>query len=204
MGQLDASIVTLALPTLREEFHATLGAIEWVTLAYLVVLVGAVTVVGRLADITGRKLLYIYGFGVFTIGSILCGVAPTLLFLDAARVLQAIGAALLQANSVALITHGVPRAKLGHAIGIQGGAQAVGLALGPAVGGGLIGLGGWRLMLALSCSAIRATVARRRPWPREPRRSPIGPSATPRCRGCPVRSCSLMLTWRTVRPTRPC
>jgi len=153
MGQLDASIVTLALPTLREEFHATLGAIEWVTLAYLVVLVGAVTVVGRLADITGRKLLYIYGFGVFTIGSILCGVAPTLLFLDAARVLQAIGAALLQANSVALITHGVPRAKLGHAIGIQGGAQAVGLALGPAVGGGLIGLGGWRLIFFVNVPA---------------------------------------------------
>jgi EmrB/QacA subfamily drug resistance transporter len=153
MGQLDASIVTLALPTLREEFHTTLGAIEWVTLAYLVVLVGAVTVVGRLADITGRKLLYIYGFGLFTVGSILCGLAPSLLFLDAARVLQAVGAALLQANSVALITHGVPREKLGQAIGIQGGAQAVGLALGPAVGGALIGLGGWRLIFFVNVPA---------------------------------------------------
>lgn len=153
MGQLDASIVSLALPTLRDEFHATLGAIEWVTLAYLVVLVGGVTVVGRLADIMGRKLLYTYGFAIFTVGSILCGFAPSLLFLDGSRVLQAVGAALLQANSVALITHGVAREKLGQAIGIQGGAQAVGLALGPAVGGALIAIGGWRLIFFVNVPA---------------------------------------------------
>ena len=153
MGQLDASIVTLALPTLRQQFNASLGAIEWVALAYLVVLVGSVTVVGRLSDMTGRKLLYTYGFGLFTVGSVLCGLAPNLLFLDAARVLQALGAAMLQANSVALITHAVPRDKLGRGIGIQGAAQAVGLALGPAVGGLLIGLGGWRLIFFVNVPA---------------------------------------------------
>lgn len=146
MGQLDASIVTLALPTLRTQFHSSLGAVEWVAIAYLVVLVAAVTVVGRLSDMSGRKLVYTYGFGVFTIGSALCGLSPSLLFLIGARVLQAFGAAMLQANSVALITHSMPGNRLGRAIGIQGAAQALGLALGPAAGGLLIGLGGWRLI----------------------------------------------------------
>jgi MFS family permease len=85
MGQLDASSVTLALPTLQHEFQASLGEVEWVALAYLIVLVGVVTVVGRVADMAGRKLLYTYGFGVFTLGAALCGLAPSLLFLDGAR-----------------------------------------------------------------------------------------------------------------------
>lgn len=146
MGQLDASIVTLALPTIAREFHASLVDVEWVSLTYLLVLVSAITVVGRLADMTGRKLLYLYGFLVFTAGSALCGLAPNLLALDGARIVQAIGAAMLQANSVALIVHSVPERTLSRAIGIQGAAQAIGLALGPAIGGLLIALGGWRLI----------------------------------------------------------
>ena len=133
MGQLDASIVTLALPQLGRELHAHVGAVEWVALSYLLVLVATVATVGRLADAVGRKLLYVYGFAVFTVGSALCGLAPTLGLLIAARVLQAVGAAMLQANSVALITEAVPRPLLGRALGVQGTAQALGLALGPAV-----------------------------------------------------------------------
>lgn len=146
MGQLDASIVTLALPTIGREFSASLAEVEWVALAYLLVLVSAVTAVGRVADMVGRKLLYVYGFVVFTVGSALCGLAPSLVLLDLARVLQAVGAAMLQANSVALIAHAVPARFLARAIGIQGAAQAVGLALGPAVGGLLIAASGWRLV----------------------------------------------------------
>lgn len=146
MGQLDASIVSLALPTLHTTFHVAIGAVEWVALAYLLVLVSAVVAVGRLADMVGRKLLYMYGFGVFILGSALCGVAPNLSFLIAMRVLQALGAAMLQANSVALIVQAMPKGMLGRGIGIQGAAQAVGLAVGPALGGVLITLGGWRLI----------------------------------------------------------
>src|SRR5579872_921404 len=145
MGQLDASIVSLALPTLRVDFHASIGAVEWVALAYLLTLVSAVVAVGRFADMAGRKLLYTYGFGIFILGSILCGVSPNLPVLIAARVLQAFGAAMLQANSVALIVQAMPEGMLGRGIGVQGAAQAVGLAVGPAVGGLLITLGGWRL-----------------------------------------------------------
>ena len=128
MGQLDASIVTVAFPTLQRAFHASVASVTWVGLSYLVVLVAGVTAVGRLADMVGRKLLYTYGFVVFIIGSALCAAAPNLVTLDAFRVLQAAGAAMLQANSVAIIYLAMPREKLGRAIGVQGAAQALGLA----------------------------------------------------------------------------
>jgi EmrB/QacA subfamily drug resistance transporter len=153
MGQLDASIVTLALPHLTRDLHASVGAVEWVALTYLLVLVATVATVGRLADAVGRKLLYVYGFGVFTAGSVLCGLAPTLAVLIAARAIQAVGAAMLQANSVALITEAMPPRLLGRGIGIQGTAQALGLALGPAIGGVLLALGGWRLLFLVNLPA---------------------------------------------------
>ena len=146
MGQLDASIVTLAFPTLRHAFGASLASVQWVGQAYLIVLIGLLTAVGRYADMVGRKLLYTYGFVVFIVGSAACGLAPNLGALIAFRVLQGAGAAMLQANSVAIIAGAVPRRELGRAIGIQGAAQALGLALGPAVGGLLISAGGWRLI----------------------------------------------------------
>ncbi len=153
MGQLDASIVTLAFPTLKTDFHSSLGSVQWVGLSYLLVLVAMVTAVGRVADMVGRKLLYTYGFLIFIIGSALCGVAPNLGTLDAFRVLQAFGAAMLQANSVAIIVGALPAEKLGQGIGIQGAAQALGLSLGPAVGGALIALGGWRLIFFVNVPA---------------------------------------------------
>ncbi|MCU1684729.1 MAG: drug resistance transporter, EmrB/QacA subfamily [Amycolatopsis sp.] len=150
MGQLDASIVTLALPTMSRDFGVSVGAVEWVSLSYLLTVVAAVTVFGWLADAIGRKLLYTYGFGVFVLGSALCGFAPNLGLLIAARVLQALGAAMLQANSVALIRQVMPPDRLGRGIGVQGAAQAVGLALGPTVGGLLMTLGGWPLIFLVN------------------------------------------------------
>jgi EmrB/QacA subfamily drug resistance transporter len=153
MGQLDASIVTLAIPSLRQDLHASLGAVMWVSLSYLLVLVGTVPVIGRLADIAGRKLLYTYGFAVFTLASLGCGLAPNLAALLAMRVVQAVGAAMLQANSVALIRTTVRADQLTRAIGLQGAAQALGLALGPALGGVLIGLAGWRWVFYVNVPA---------------------------------------------------
>jgi EmrB/QacA subfamily drug resistance transporter len=150
MGQLDASIVSLALPTLQRHFHASLGQVEWVALGYLLVLVATVPAVGRLSDMVGRKLLYTYGFAVFSGASVACGLAPNLPLLDVFRAVQALGAAMLQANSVALIATTMPREKLSRAIGVQGAAQAIGLALGPTIGGALIALGGWRLIFLVN------------------------------------------------------
>lgn len=153
MGQLDASVVALALPSLRRDFNASLAAVEWVSLSYLLVLVALVAAVGRFADMAGRKLLYTYGFLLFTAASVGCGLAPGLLALDAFRALQAVGAAMLQANSVALIATAVPADKLGRAIGVQGAAQALGLALGPTVGGLLIAVASWRWIFFLNVPA---------------------------------------------------
>src|SRR5215471_1748684 len=144
LGQLDASIAGLVLPTLEQTFSATVASVEWVAIAYLVTLAALVVPFGRLADLAGRKLLYVSGFIVFIIGSALCGLAPSLAWLIGFRVLQAIGAAMLQANSVAIITAAVARRRLGRAIGIQGAAQAIGLSVGPSVGGFLIDSLGWQ------------------------------------------------------------
>ena len=159
MSQLDASIVTQALPTLQHDFHASLGDVQWVGLAYLLTLVSLVTAVGRVADVVGRKLLYTYGFGIFVLGSALCGFAPNLLVLDGFRVLQGIGAAMLQANSVAIIVISMPRERLGQGIGLQGAAQALGLSLGPTVGGFLIATGGWPLIFFVNVPVGLAGIA---------------------------------------------
>jgi EmrB/QacA subfamily drug resistance transporter len=150
MGQLDASIVTVALPTLQHTFDASVGAVTWVGLSYLLVLVATVTAVGRFADMWGRKLLYVYGFVLFTLASVLCGLAPSLGALCVFRGVQAVGAAMLQANSLAIIVLVVPGRALGRAIGFQGAAQALGLAMGPTVGGLLLAAGGWRLIFFIN------------------------------------------------------
>jgi EmrB/QacA subfamily drug resistance transporter len=150
MGQLDASIVTLALPALERSFHSGVAAVSWVGLSYLLVLVATVAAVGRFADMVGRKLLYIYGFAIFIGSSALCATAPNLISLDCFRALQAVGAAMLQANSVAIIALAVPADRLGRSLGVQGAAQALGLALGPSVGGLLLAAGGWRLLFLVN------------------------------------------------------
>jgi EmrB/QacA subfamily drug resistance transporter len=150
MGQLDASIVNLAYPSLQQAFGTTVGAVQWVGLSYLMVLIVGVAAVGRVADMLGRKLLYMYGFLVFGLGSALCAAAPSLLFLDVFRLVQAVGAVMLQANSLAIIASSLSRGRLGRGIGVQGTAQALGLGCGPLVGGVLIGLGGWRLIFLVN------------------------------------------------------
>ena len=103
MGQVDASIAQLVLPELRQSFHEPVRAVAWVSIAYLLVVTAMLPIVGRLSDILGRKLLYCCGFLVFVVGSGLCGLAPNLDSLIGARVLQALGATLMMANSVAII-----------------------------------------------------------------------------------------------------
>ncbi|MFZ0169835.1 MAG: MFS transporter [Candidatus Dormiibacterota bacterium] len=150
MGQLDSSIVIIALPTIQTYFHGSLGAVEWVSLAYLLTLIAMVIAIGRFADMAGRKLLYLYGFAIFIVSSGLCALAPNLPILALFRIFQGFGAAMLQANSVALIVQALPRDKLGRGIGVQAAAQALGLSLGPAVGGLLLVLGGWRLLFLVN------------------------------------------------------
>jgi MFS family permease len=146
MGQLDASIVTLTFRPMERDFAATLAAVQWVSLAYLLLLVALVTPAGRVADSAGRKLIYSYGFIVFMIGSAACALAPSLGVLIGCRLFQAAGAAMLQSNSVALVTTSVPRERMRLALSVQAAAQSIGLALGPTLGGVLTQTVGWRFV----------------------------------------------------------
>jgi MFS family permease len=160
MGQLDASIVTLTFRPMEREFGAPLAGVQWVSLAYLLALVALLTPAGRIADAVGRKLVYGYGFMVFTIGSAACGLAPSLGILVVFRLVQAVGAAMLQANSVALVTTSVPPARMRLALSVQAAAQAVGLGLGPTLGGLLTQTAGWRAVywinVPVGCLAVIA------------------------------------------------
>src|SRR5262245_49458559 len=144
MGQVDSSIAQLLLPRLELEFNARLSTVSWVAVAYLLAMAAFLPIFGRLADIVGRKLLYTAGFLLFVLGSWLCGFAPDLPVLITCRVLQAIGAALLSSNSVAIIVMTAGPERRGRALGIQSAAQAVGLGAGPAIGGLVMDTLGWQ------------------------------------------------------------
>ena len=144
MGQLDASIAQLVLPALEGDFHRHLSAISWVAVAYSLTLAVLLPVFGRLADLYGRKTLYTIGFLIFILGSGLCGAAPNLESLVGFRAMQAVGAALMQANSITIVVIASGRRRRGRGIGLQASAQAVGLSVGPALGGLLIHALSWR------------------------------------------------------------
>lgn len=175
MGQLDASIVTLTFPALRAQFHAPLASVEWVSLGYLLPLVALLAPVGRLSDALGRKQFYLYGFALFTLASAACGWAPSLLALIGFRVVQAVGAAMLQANSVALVTTSVPATRMRAALGVQAAAQALGLALGPTVGGLLVESVGWRWVFWVNVPVgVAGLILGRYLLPRTKVRTPAG------------------------------
>jgi EmrB/QacA subfamily drug resistance transporter len=143
MGQVDASIVQLALPDLGRVFDSTLESVSWVALAYLLGVAAFLPIFGQLCQIFGRKLLYIIGFVVFTGASALCGFAPDLATLIAFRALQGFGGAMLGANSMALVVTSTDKNLRARALGVFAGAQAVGISAGPVIGGLLLGTLGW-------------------------------------------------------------
>ncbi|MFF4338776.1 MFS transporter [Kitasatospora sp. NPDC001540] len=144
LGQLTASVTSLVFPALEDHFAAPFAAVEWVSLAYLLVLVALLAPVGRLSDLVGRKTVYLGGFAVFAAASLGAGLAGNLGLLIACRAVQAVGGAMMQANSVALVARGVPERAMRTALGVQAAAQALGLALGPTLGGLLVAHASWR------------------------------------------------------------
>jgi EmrB/QacA subfamily drug resistance transporter len=144
MGQLDASIVQLALPALADTFDVSLSQVSWVSLAYLLAFASCLPIFGRLCEMYGRKLLYIGGFLLFSVGTILCGMAWDLPSLVAFRVLQGVGGSILGANSIAMLVKSIGADRRGRALGIFAASQAVGVSLGPALGGVLLDAFGWR------------------------------------------------------------
>lgn len=144
LATIDGSIVNIALPTLVRSLQTEFAVVQWVVLSYLLTVTTLMLSVGRLADITGKKPIYIIGFIIFTIGSALCGLAPTVYWLIAFRVVQAIGAAMIMALGMAIVTEAFPPTERGKALGLMGSMVSVGIVVGPTLGGVLIGILSWR------------------------------------------------------------
>ena len=142
---LDATIVNVAFPSIRASFpESSIGALSWVLNAYNIVFAAFLVVCGRLTDLIGRRRAYVTGIALFTLASAWCGAASSLDVLVAARVVQALGAALLVPASLALVVEAFPGARRAHAIGLWGATAAAAAGLGPPTGGLLVELGGWR------------------------------------------------------------
>ncbi len=145
MATLDSSIVNISLPTMARGFGVPLsGAIEWVVIAYLVATTSVLLTAGRLADLLGRKVVWIAGLMLFTASSALCGLAPSLSMLIAARAVQGVGGALLMAVGPAMLTSAFPAQERGRALGINATNVALGTSLGPILGGVLTASLSWR------------------------------------------------------------
>lgn len=144
LSSLGTSIANVALPTLTQAFGASFQATQWIVLAYLLATTTLIVSVGRLGDIIGRRRLLLTGLSLFTVASLLCGVAPNLWLLIAARAAQGLAAAIMMALSLAFVGETVPKEKIGSAMGLLGTTSAIGTALGPSLGGVLIAGLSWR------------------------------------------------------------
>src|SRR5919107_1071820 len=150
MPSLDTSIANVGLPALARAFDASFQEVQWIVLAYLLAITTMIVGVGRLGDLVGRRRLLLFGICLFTAASLLCGVAPALWLLVAARAAQGLGAAVMMALTVALVGETVPKAKTGSAMGLLGTMSAVGTTLGPGFGGLLIAGLGWRTIFLVN------------------------------------------------------
>jgi EmrB/QacA subfamily drug resistance transporter len=150
LSSLGTSIANVGLPTLAQVFNASFQDVQWIVLAYLLAITTLIVSVGRIGDITGRRRLLLTGIGVFTLASALCGLAPTLWMLIGARALQGIGAAIMMALTMAFVGETVTKAKTGSAMGLLGTMSAIGTAMGPSLGGLLIGGFGWQAIFFIT------------------------------------------------------
>lgn len=150
LSSLGISIANVALPTLTQAFDASFQEVQWIVLAYLLAITTLIVSVGRLADITGRRRLLLAGLFLFTVAPVLCGVAPTLWLLVAARAAQGLAAAIMMTLTMAFVAETVPKARTGSAMGLLGTMSAIGTALGPSLGGLLIAGAGWRAIFLVN------------------------------------------------------
>jgi EmrB/QacA subfamily drug resistance transporter len=149
LSSLGISIANVALPTLAQAFAASFQEVQWIIIAYLLTITVMIVSVGRLGDIMDHRRVLLAGIFLFTVASILCGVAPTLWMLIVARAVQGLGAAVLMALTVALVRGTVPKERTGSAMGLLGTMSAIGTALGPSLGGVLIAGAGWRAIFLI-------------------------------------------------------
>ncbi|WP_043638170.1 MFS transporter [Desulfovibrio sp. TomC] len=169
MATLDMSIVNVALPTLTESLDTDFATIQWVILSYVLVIASLLLLISRLGDMRDKKRIFSAGLVLFILASLCCGLSPSVYWLIGFRALQGIGAAMSQSLGMAIVTQIAPPASRGRALGFIGGTVAMGLMIGPPLGGVIIGLAGWRALFLLNVPlGILAFVAVRRYMPSLP------------------------------------
>ncbi|WP_327291220.1 MFS transporter [Streptomyces sp. NBC_01198] len=178
---LDNTILNVALPSLQKEFHASVSGLQWTIDAYLLVIASLLLLSGSTADRIGRKRVFQTGLAVFTAGSLLCSLAPSLGWLIAFRMVQAVGGSMLNPVAMSIITNtfSEPRERA-RAIGVWGGVIGISMAAGPIVGGALVESVGWRaifwinLPIGLAALALTARFVPESRAPRARRVDPVG------------------------------
>src|SRR5215204_2732735 len=144
ISTLSGSIVNISLPTIADDFGVGISDIEWIVVAYLLTAGSLLLTFGRLGDIVGYKKVYIGGFALFTVASVLCGLAQSAGELTVLRVLQGIGFAMIQALTPAIVTAVFPPSERGRALGLTAVSISLGLTVGPTLGGVLTQWASWR------------------------------------------------------------
>ena len=155
---LDVTVVNVALPSIQREFNVGLVDTSWIINAYTLTFAALVIIGGKFGDIFGRKRLLLIGLLVFALGSLLGGLAPNVHFLQAARVIQGIGSAMMMPGALSILTEAFQRRDLSLAIGIWGGVGALGFILGPVIGGTFTSLFSWRAIFFLNLPIVVVTM----------------------------------------------
>lgn len=150
LASLGTSGANVALPTLANVFAASFQAVQWIVLAYLLAVTTMIVGAGRLGDMIGRRRLLRLGIALFTIASLVSGLAPSLAILIAARAVQGTGAAVMMSLGMAFVSDAVPAERAGRAMGLLGTMSAIGTALGPSLGGLLLTFPGWRALFLIN------------------------------------------------------
>src|SRR5690242_2292893 len=159
MAFIDGSVVSVALPALQASLNTSVRGSQWIVNAYMLTLGALMLVGGAAGDRYGRRRVFELGIVVFTAASIMCGLAPNVLTLVAARALQGIGGALLVPQSLAIITAAFPDSERGRAIGTWAGFSALTTALGPVLGGWLVDVSSWRTIFFVNVPVGVMTLA---------------------------------------------
>src|SRR3984957_5309333 len=141
---LDATVVNVALPDIGRDLHASTSTLQWILNGYVLTLASLILLGGSLGDRYGRRRIFVYGTGLFTVASLLCALAPNAELLVVARLVQGVGGALLTPGSLAMIESAFRPTDRARAIGAWSGLGGVAGALGPLVGGLLVGAVSWR------------------------------------------------------------